>query len=81
MELSDYIVYENASKVEVCAVLNGAKAGTDIRVYFELIPDNANVTGKSYFWSLLANFLQMIMKPQEESTLVYLLIRIVTAEI
>ena len=47
MELSDYIVYENASKVEVCAVLNGAKAGTDIRVYFELIPDNANVTGIS----------------------------------
>ena len=47
MELSDYIVYENASKVEVCAVLIGAKAGTDIRVYFELIPDNANITRKS----------------------------------
>ena len=61
MELSDYIVYENASKVKVCAVLIGAKAGTDIRIDFELIPDTASLTSKSYFWCLLVNFLQMIM--------------------
>ena len=33
---------ENASKVEVCVVLNGARAGTDIEIHFELIPDTAN---------------------------------------
>ena len=81
MELSDYIAYENASKVEVCAVLIGAKAGTDIRIDFELIPDTATLTSKCYFWCLLANFLQMIINPQEESTLVYLLMRIITVEI
>ena len=70
MEFSDYIVYENASTVEVCAVLIGAKAGIDIRIEFELIPDTATLTSKSYFWSLLANFLQMIINPKEEWSLI-----------